>query len=56
VGTEEWLSAGTVGTDTLDLRFFYFLFVTILLFNLLYVLFLHRARKRRAIAAGAAAA
>ena len=41
---------GTVGTDTVDVTFFYFIFATILLFNVLYVALLHRARMQRAAA------
>jgi hypothetical protein len=44
-------TVGTVGTDTVDVTFFYFIFATIFLFNVLYLALLHRARKQRASAA-----
>lgn len=51
VGEEGWQAAGVVGSDTVYLQFFYFLFVSLFLVNALYVYLLRRARRELAAAA-----
>lgn len=47
-GEGPWEPLGVVGSNTVYVHFYYFLFVTLLLVNGLYVYFLHQARRERA--------
>ena len=54
VGTDTWRTVGTFGTSNFDVHFFEFLYVTVFLFNVLYLLLLHRARRAGRLDAGRA--